>query len=53
MKNWGTAKLILAVRTTGITCAIPLGVVILTIVGWVINRAAGVPVPIWAVGEQK
>jgi hypothetical protein len=25
-----------------------IGVVLLTIVGWVINRAAGVPVPVWS-----
>ncbi len=27
---------------------IMLGVVILTVAGWVINRAFGVPVPAWA-----
>ena len=25
-----------------------IGVVLLTVIGWVINRAAGVPMPVWA-----
>jgi CBS domain-containing membrane protein len=25
-----------------------VGVAILTVVGWLINRAAGIPVPLWA-----
>jgi hypothetical protein len=29
-----------------------VGVVILTVVGWLVNRAAGVPVPLWSDGES-
>jgi CBS domain-containing membrane protein len=29
-----------------------VGVVILTVVGWLINCAAGVPVPLWSAGES-
>jgi CBS domain-containing membrane protein len=32
--------------------ALMVGVVLLTVIGWVINRAAGVPVPIWAANEH-
>ena len=32
--------------------ALMVGVVILTAVGWLLNRAAGVPVPLWAAGES-
>jgi hypothetical protein len=28
-----------------------LGVVILTVVSWVINRALGVPMPLWTIEE--
>ncbi|MDQ3638978.1 MAG: HPP family protein, partial [Actinomycetota bacterium] len=27
--------------------ALMVGVVVLTVVGWLLNRAAGVPVPVW------
>ena len=30
--------------------ALMVGIVILTVVGWLFNRAAGVPVPLWSVG---
>jgi hypothetical protein len=29
-----------------------LGVLLLTIVAWLLNRMAGVPVPVWAAKEQ-
>jgi CBS domain-containing membrane protein len=32
--------------------ALMVGVVILTVVGWLVNRAAGVPVPLWSAGES-
>ena len=28
-----------------------VGVVLLTVVGWIVNRAVGVPVPLWAAKE--
>jgi len=28
--------------------ALMVGVVLLTVVGWLVNRAAGVPVPLWS-----
>ncbi len=28
-----------------------VGVVLLTVVGWLVNRAAGVPVPLWSAEE--
>jgi CBS domain-containing membrane protein len=31
--------------------ALMVGIIILTVVGWLINRAAGIPVPLWSVGE--
>ena len=31
--------------------ALMVGVVILTVVGWLVNRSAGVPVPLWSSGE--
>jgi CBS domain-containing membrane protein len=31
--------------------ALMVGVVILTVVGWIFNRAAGVPVPLWSAEE--
>lgn len=31
--------------------ALMAGVLILTVVGWLVNRAAGVPVPLWSAGE--
>lgn len=33
--------------------ALMAGVVILTIAGWILNRAAGVPVPVWAAREPE
>jgi CBS-domain-containing membrane protein len=35
-------------QTTREMVELMAGVVLLTVVGWIINRAAGVPVPIWA-----
>ena len=32
--------------------ALMVGVAILTIVGWLVNRAAGVPVPLWSANES-
>jgi CBS domain-containing membrane protein len=32
--------------------ALMVGVVMLTVVGWLINCAVGVPVPLWSVGES-
>ena len=32
--------------------ALMVGVVILTVVGWLVNRAAGIPVPLWSAGED-
>jgi hypothetical protein len=29
-----------------------VGVVILTVVGWLVNRAAGIPVPLWSAKEN-
>jgi CBS domain-containing membrane protein len=29
-----------------------VGVVVLTAVGWLLNRAAGIPVPVWSAGES-
>jgi hypothetical protein len=35
-------------QTTREMVELMAGVLLLTVVGWIINRAAGVPVPIWA-----
>jgi CBS domain-containing membrane protein len=32
--------------------ALMVGVVLLTAVGWIFNRAAGVPVPVWSAGKS-
>jgi CBS domain-containing membrane protein len=32
--------------------ALMVGMVLLTVVGWLINRAAGVPVPLWSAEES-
>jgi len=33
--------------------ALMAGVVLLTVVGWLVNRAAGVPTPVWGAKEDK
>jgi hypothetical protein len=38
-------------QTPGEMAVLVAGVVLLTVVGWLINRASGVPMPVWSVRD--